>query len=248
VIIWLASYPRSGNTLLRVVLNRCFEQLSQSIYHDDDFRDPLVRDMVGHEPVGDDPHAFIRQARVGARTLYVKTHELPGRDKHPAIYVVRDGRSAVASHTHYLKDILGKKAALQDVISGKYGVSWSEHVQAWALSQRQNILLVRFEDLVKGNLGTLQSISAFIGQPLVRELDVPFDRLHTQSPLFFRRGSDVANISEISSDDALLFEKLHGKTLRDIGYGEARSARPDREHAPQVTQFQRERGRCSLSE
>jgi hypothetical protein len=233
VIIWLASYPRSGNTLLRVVLNRCFEQFSQSIYADDEFRDPLVRDMVGHEPVGDDPHAFIQQARIGGRTLYVKTHELPGRDKHPAIYVVRDGRSAVTSHTHYLRDILGKNAALQDVIRGKYGVSWSEHVQAWALSQRPSILLVRFEDLVKGNLGTLQRISAFIGQPLIREFDVPFDRLNAQSPLFFRRGSDAANISEINSDDALLFEKLHGKTLRDIGYGEARNTPPDREHTPQ---------------
>lgn len=30
-VTWLASYPRSGNTLLRIVLKRCFGLSSQSV-------------------------------------------------------------------------------------------------------------------------------------------------------------------------------------------------------------------------
>jgi len=39
-MIWLASYPRSGNTLLRVILKHCFGLSSQSVYHDSEFTDP----------------------------------------------------------------------------------------------------------------------------------------------------------------------------------------------------------------
>ena len=33
--IWLASYPRSGNTLLRTILNHCFNLKSASFYFSD---------------------------------------------------------------------------------------------------------------------------------------------------------------------------------------------------------------------
>src|SRR5258708_3341660 len=33
-VTWLASYPRSGNTLLRIILKRCFGLTSQSLYDD----------------------------------------------------------------------------------------------------------------------------------------------------------------------------------------------------------------------
>lgn len=138
---WLASYPRSGNTLLRLVLNHCFGLASQSLYQDQEFADPAVRDVVGHEDVGGNARLFVTAARRAGRSLYVKTHELPPSDQHPAIYVIRDGRSAVVSHAHYLRDILGRDISLTDVIEGKAGLSWSRHVRAWALPLRANTLL-----------------------------------------------------------------------------------------------------------
>jgi len=120
-VTWLASYPRSGNTLLRVILKHCFGQASQSIYSDAEFSDPTVCAMVGHEPVGHDPNAFIQQARQDGRSLYVKTHGLPATDRHPAITVVRDGRSGVVSHAHFLREILGRGVTLADVIPRQAG-------------------------------------------------------------------------------------------------------------------------------
>ena len=61
-VTWLASYPRSGNTLLRTILKRCFEQPSQSIYDDTELSDPELSRLVGREVVGDDAKIFIARA------------------------------------------------------------------------------------------------------------------------------------------------------------------------------------------
>src|SRR5262245_24909130 len=131
-VTWLASYPRSGNTLLRIILNQCFGVSSQSIYDDEEeFSDAAIRDVVGHQPIGDDPKRFIADALHGGRKLYVKTHELPPPDHHPTIYVLRDGRSAVISYANYMRQIRRSDITITDIIAGKLGVSWSDHVLAW---------------------------------------------------------------------------------------------------------------------
>ncbi len=219
-VTWLASYPRSGNTLLRTILKRCFGQASQSIYGDTEFSDPDVSEMIGREAVGDDVPGFIARATGAGRSLYVKTHEMPPADRHPAIYVVRDGRSAVVSHAHYVREILGRDMTLAEVIEGKAGHSWSRHVRAW--TPRPHTLLVRYEDLASGNAATLKNISDFIGKPQLQPFDISFEALHAISSAFFRSGSDSTNILEMDGEDMRLFERLHGETLRALGYGRER--------------------------
>jgi hypothetical protein len=224
-VTWLASYPRSGNTLLRLILKQCFDLTSQSLYLDQDFTDPAIRELVGHEDVGRNPRRFVHLARRAGRSLFVKTHEPPAADRHPAIYVVRDGRSAVVSHAHYLRDNLHHDITLADVIEGKAGLSWSQHVRAWTLPLRANTLVVRYEDLAVGNRDTLNAISAFIGHPLLRGFGLSFEKLHELHPVFFRRGSDAGNIAEMNAASVRLFEQHHGDMLRATGYGGSRFAR-----------------------
>lgn len=208
MITWLASYPHSGNTLLRAILKQCFGLSSQSLYDDAELDTPGVREAVGKEPP-----RFANDVSHEARSLYVKTHELPGHDAHPAIYVVRDGRSSAVSHRNFL----GRHASLSDIIRGE--PSWSEHVEAWALSGRPNTLVVRYENLAAADPRALQQIAAFLDRPLLQAFDLPFDHLHALNPQFFRRGSDMANIAEMDAVSLRLFEQLHGATLRRIGYG-----------------------------
>lgn len=47
-IIWLASYPRSGNTYLRTVLWHCFELRSASIYPNDLGGNAGLEEYTGH--------------------------------------------------------------------------------------------------------------------------------------------------------------------------------------------------------
>jgi hypothetical protein len=218
-VTWLASYPRSGNTLLRLILKHCFGLSSQSLYQDQDFADPDVCTMVGHEEIGANARQFVTIARRAGRSLYVKTHEPPAADQHPAIYVVRDGRSAVVSHNHYLREILRRDVSLADVITGKIGTSWSQHVRAWAMPLRANTLVVRYEDLAAARQDVLAQIAAFIGRPLQRGFDLSFDHLHALHPVFFRRGSDTANIAEMDSASGRLFDQHHGDMMRAMGYG-----------------------------
>lgn len=218
MITWLASYPRSGNTLLRVILKRCFGLSSQSLDDDAALDLPGLREALGFEAAGNDCRRAIEDATRQARGLYVKTHEFPGQDTHPAIYVVRDGRSAAVSCRHYLR-MQGRDAGLSDVIRGDLAPSWSEHVEAWALSGRPNTLVVRYEQLAVADPGVLQQIAAFLDRPLLHAFDTSFDVLHALNPQFFRRGCDAANIAEMDAVSLRLFENLHGATSRRIGYG-----------------------------
>ena len=224
-VTWLASYPRSGNTLLRLILKHCFGLCSQSLYQDQDFADPDVRTAVGHEDIGGNARQFVALARRAGRSLYVKTHEPPAGDQHPAIYVVRDGRSAVVSHVHYLREVLHRDISLADVIAGKAGQSWSQHVRAWTLPLRANTLVMRYEDLAAGDDETLAAIAGFIARPLQRGFDLSFARLHALHPVFFRCGSDTANIAEMDAASRRLFEQHHGDMLRAMGPGRDRPAK-----------------------
>ena len=97
MIVWLASYPRSGNTALRILLKAKFGLSSYSEYGDplDIAANPGGSAAVGHVTHGLDPEEFLQEARKSRKTYLIKTHGHP-TDGSKAIYVVRDGRSAIA--------------------------------------------------------------------------------------------------------------------------------------------------------
>ncbi len=118
-LIWLASYPRSGNTMLRILLNHCFGLKSYSI-HDNDPNDigkiPDVADIVGHKnldwsfsgkefmklkPADYNLMNHFRYER--AELSLVKTHSRYHYGYAPdrVIYIYRDGRAALRSHASY---------------------------------------------------------------------------------------------------------------------------------------------------
>jgi hypothetical protein len=173
---------------------------------------------VGEKPIGPDPARFLDQMHHANRLICVKTHQLPAPDAHKAIYVVRDGRAALVSHYHYLRDFCRAQTSLDDLIKGLDLVSWSTHVDAWLLSGRPNVLTVRYEDLVRGDGYAEEAIASFIGQAPSRDFDVSFSELRDLMPAFFRSGSNDANIAEMTAGQLELFERLHGRTLDVLGY------------------------------
>jgi len=125
-IVWLASYPKSGNTWLRaflanLVANRIepvpLNELSR--YGDDEAAPELFTELAGRpsNALGIDDIAALRpkvHAALAARaqgTRFVKTHNLSGSfDGHPlhnwdvtagAIYVVRNPLDVAVSMTHH---------------------------------------------------------------------------------------------------------------------------------------------------
>ena len=144
MIVWLASWPRSGNTLLRIKFQQAFGLDTWSIYDDttDIGADAETAKIVGHRSHGMSREEFIRVAMELPDTFFVKTHELPSDDS-PAIYVVRDGRSAVVSWRHYCESFTEVVPSLEAAIRGaEWPGSWSQHVRAWALSGPPETLVV----------------------------------------------------------------------------------------------------------
>lgn len=208
-VVWVASYPRSGNTFLRTVLYQCFGLKSGSVYAGDFGYRREVEDIVGHIEWADDGGIDFGNAPVRP----IKTHWSQPPDLRPAIYVVRDGRDAVVS----LFQFWHEQYALKDIIDGRndFG-SWAQHVRAWDPRERPNTLLLRYEDLV-GSLGTcVTSIAGFLGLEPRSSVLPPRDELAAIDGRWIKREGNHRTALE----GAMLerFWDVNGAAMREYGY------------------------------
>src|ERR1700690_3698791 len=79
MIVWLASYPRSGNTMLRAMLRQAFGLKSYSMYDDptDIGMNPAVGKQVGHQSLGTSFEEFYLREMSSNKLTLVKTHDKP---------------------------------------------------------------------------------------------------------------------------------------------------------------------------
>jgi hypothetical protein len=91
--VWLASYPRSGNTFLRIILQKVFCLPSYSLYRVEgqDHSDPSAAalEQAPHLPRN---WRQLLSNRADGKIIPIKTHD-PPEDDAPAIYIIRDGRN-----------------------------------------------------------------------------------------------------------------------------------------------------------
>lgn len=203
--IWLASYPRSGNTMFRIWWHHHFRLPTYSNYKD--WRlGAVVKELVGHSdrPPKGDPLALW------------KTHDLEEDTFLPAFYLVRDGREVCVSYAKYLG------VSVKQVIRGnvKFG-SWSEHVKHWT-SRINEPQIIRYEDMLKSDrTDVLMSLALKrFGLYIPPTEDPPpgFASLKEVNPSFFRSGREASWKIEMTQSDQALFWKLHGLTMERLGY------------------------------
>lgn len=208
--LWLASYPRSGNTLIRLVLNQAFGIKSTSLYPSEDKsmneQPEWFRERIGYAGPLD---------RINSEQwVGVKTHG-PPTDDEPAIYVVRDGRAVLASYFHLLRDFSTAKP-MNEIIAGDVWVgSWSDHVRAW--SDRPKTLVLRYEDLTSDPEPQCEAISEFLELPQLAPFAQTFDELHRFNPRLFRTASNERNIAEFEPH-LNSFLNRHGPMMKELGY------------------------------
>lgn len=225
--LWLASYPRSGNTFLRILLRHRYAVRSVCTEFERDGPAPrtfrksaiLTPDYAG----ADDP--------VVPNVTGLKTHALPSNANDPALYVVRDGRDSLVSYAHFaLTEVKG--LSLDEITPGQvankvrdlilfprlnYG-TWSRNVEAWI--NRPNTIVLRFEELVSRPAEVVDRAVGELGLRLPINSDsIPsFEELHRASGKFFRRGT-VGTWPEIFSGDLhALFWKHNGAVMERLGY------------------------------
>jgi len=221
MIVWLASYPRSGNTFFRVVLNSVFNLKTYSIYNDtgDIGADEATSDIVGHVFL---PKDFdIEKARASKETYYIKTHELLENmildDKDKVIYLIRDGRESSLSFAKHRKNYYGKSDDLSDVLYGNTPFrSWGEHVRQW--SQLDDYLLIRFEELTEDPTSQLQRIADYLDVWPSSETIPTFQELQQINPKFFRSGKKSSWKEHFTDMQHLAFWLRNYEQMVSFGY------------------------------
>lgn len=223
MIIWLASYPRSGNTLLRTVINRTMHMKSISDEFDEVskyFNLPKLQEITGSIQVDGGWKSFYETATESDEIFLVKTHSLP-RDNQPAIYIVRDGRKAMTSYSKFHESFTAPPyPTLMDLLLGlDYYGDWSAHVQTWA--QRENTIVLKYEELVEPSDVLLRKIADFVDyQGAIAPWENPFNELQGEAPKFFREGNSEWQGGMASWSPLLesIFLYCHGETMRNFGY------------------------------
>jgi len=223
LIIWLASYPRSGNTLLRTVLKQTMGLGSFSDGADDQILNENEMDTVGIKKIDRCWDDFYQQATASKDVFLVKTHNPPS-DSQPAIYVVRDGRSSTESYAAFHKSFAPNpelSPSIMELMVGEdfYG-DWSSHFEAWNSRKEGRLLLVRFEELVNANDVLLEKLRLFIGfEGDVKSFNNPIEELRSNHAEFFRKGEKLWKKSaKWTEKEESFFIALHGDLLCKLGY------------------------------
>jgi len=158
---FLFSYPRSGNTWLRHILQHLTFESVPTEYEE-------LEDLL---PTIDTLEFQSRMAKMPDGPRFFKSHLpyspyfLDGK----VIYIVRDGRDVMLSYFDYQRKLHGYKGNLESFskkfMNGwlRYG-TWKSNVSTWvAHTNHPNMLLVRFEDLRSDPFSTMRGIAEFSG-------------------------------------------------------------------------------------
>lgn len=228
MIVWIASYPRSGNRYFRELLQHFYDLKSYSVYVEPN------RDLKsGGKSTAKlmSSHMTLVDMAKAKETYFVKTHEFP-QDDFPAIYLLRDGRDSVVSYAHFIlthekethncdfKDILK-----QVIINKAYFGGWGNHVTAWT-RRKAPTAIIKFENLVQSEnpLSILQEALNALGYSqythLRNTLPPTFAELHATHPTLYRKGKINNWKIEMPLELQNLFQAEYGKVMAEHGYME----------------------------
>jgi Sulfotransferase domain len=186
MIIWIASYPRAGNSLLRQILYYTMGQRSYSagtaaIEIDPEYALPPPRDF----------ESFYAEASGADTPFFVKTHS-PPIDEQPALYVIRDGRAAITSFLRFERHVSPRSPSnsmLQLILGDHYYGGWSEHYRGWHDRGSAPILTLRYDELFRATDDVLARIADFIGyRGEIRGWDNPIVEYRRRYPDFVGEG------------------------------------------------------------
>lgn len=230
---WIASYPRSGNTFLRILLKEVY-----GIYTWEGYGEETPQKVLNH-----------KDCQNSKTPIFIKTHELPHKtqalqQQFKTIYLVRDGRDAGISMAHHRCNIVKPGSNylfnLRTAIIAPFGTSfggWSKHVNQW-LDQAD--IVIKFEDLISDPKKELKKLESLIDLPKADYLKIPTfhdlkkkkfslgsgnDDLSKQQQQqrrekFFRSGQINEWKTKMPRDLLNTFSFKHGKILKQLKYSE----------------------------
>ena len=159
--IFIASYPRSGNTWLRLLLADIILQLNN--FKTDTVlpihQDKIIPDMHVH-----DLSKFEIQFDLLARLI--KTHSLFGKIKgHKVIFLFRNPADTLCSYFHFHRRYINLLPKTRDGIDKfciEYTNDWLNHINSYINNHvKDKMLFISYENLHSNTLNTLKKVAYF---------------------------------------------------------------------------------------
>ena len=153
--VFIAGYPKSGNTWMQNILASIIFGI-----------DPLfLPDRLTQELIPETKKVVTYYKRYLSFTCF-KTHDLPKPEYRKVIYLVRDGRDAMASY-FAMQKALGKRITLENMIVEGKGIvpcKWYEHSRKWIENPFDaEIIQIKYEDLLNEPKQEIKKICSFLG-------------------------------------------------------------------------------------
>jgi hypothetical protein len=217
MIVWLASYPRSGNTLTRIVLHRSYGVPTYVVYEKDG-----VAERVGGELMGARGRlADVVSMQAADELYFVKTHRpREPEDETPSICLVRDGRDAAVSWARLRGKPDDTRESFRADVRGQFtdgagagAGAWATNVVSWLEPSVQHRMVIRYEDLIADPLGTVRTAVRVVAPGLMPRADAEapaFSDLQQVDGGFFRRGVVGSHRDELDRElDELFWGQPH---------------------------------------
>jgi hypothetical protein len=223
--IWLASFPRSGNTFSRLLLRHCLGLRTGSLYPNDLGGNEALEEAIGHVEHRTPGELLFEPGEL----RLVKTHALCV-DARKAIYIVRDGRAATVS----LWKFFDGKYPLRQAVEGKteFGL-WQDHVESWDPGNRPHTLLLRYEEMVQSPLKAVEAMSDFLSRPIISRTIPSREASLALDSKWITKGTDWREI--LPPDLKRRCVELNVRQLAGLGYIEPGVATHDAiRHRPPV--------------
>lgn len=246
MLVWVASYPRSGNTLTTLTLRDAYGigRLGAYFGKEEDLR--LGRFARELYPQLDEapwrpspelcslPRAELFEAvRERPEPFFIKTHRLDqAKTPDPTLYLVRDGRDSLVSQAHQIMNRNPKAfrglsynrriARLIQPGIATHG-TWSQSVRTWRRRSAPTAI-IRFEDLI---VDPVEAIARGCRELSISLPDVtgqvpPFSELRQANPNVYRRGEVGGWRHEMPDHLHKRFWRVHGVEMVALGYTDGR--------------------------
>ena len=231
--VFLASYPRSGNTWLRFILYELITGESGDFKRVDQFIP-----YVGRH------HRAPDVLPGGGRLL--KTHEHYRNEYKKAIYLLRDPRDVLVSNYFFFTNPTAPGTSIREFtlrfLDGKINAfgRWERHLQSWLespLQRAKGITVIRYEDLIRRPNDAIVRLLEFLGRQTsldeVRralrnnrfenmrdkeKMDPHYAGVISERGRVVRQGHMNGWRDFLSDGELKLVERQYGQLLREFGY------------------------------
>lgn len=161
--IFIVSYPKSGNTWMRLIVANMF------------FKDVNINNIDKFSP---EYYSQKESLFFNNKKRIFKSHDYFDHRFKKVIYIVRDPREVLVS-SYYFQIKLGsivknysKRKFFKDFLKGKFDSnfgSWQENVGSWYGAKNGNILFIKYENLIDHPYKEISKLSKFLNLKLTKK-------------------------------------------------------------------------------